>query len=140
MRSLRDIKKRVSHAEIGSRPEADKAVLGDLIQELEKVAGNAPIHLKRQDWAIAARIVAAAAIMIITLIVVSRPTPETAPEPRLNRPQSAADLLTVGCLNAAYRRGGLEAIDQRCEEAARRLENRPQKVSVKELIQELKGT
>jgi len=139
MRSLRDIKKCVSHAGIRSSPQADKAMLGDLIQELEKATEDASIHLKPRDWAIAARIVAAAAIVIITLIVVSRPSREIVREPRVDRPQSAADLLTVGCLNAACRRGGPEAIDHQCEEAARRLENRPEKVSVKELIRELKG-
>lgn len=49
---------------------------------------------------------------------------------------SATDLLTVACLNAAFRRGGWEAVEQQCEMAARRLDFRPQRVTVEELIEE----
>jgi hypothetical protein len=55
-------------------------------------------------------------------------------QPRGNEALSAADLLTVGCLNAAFRRGGLEAVEQLCEAAARRLDFRPERVSVAELM------
>ncbi len=49
---------------------------------------------------------------------------------------SAADLLTVVRLNAAFRRGGLEAVEQQCEMAARRLDLRPQRITIEELIEE----
>ncbi len=55
---------------------------------------------------------------------------------RENETLSAADLLTVACLNAAFRRGGLEAVEQQCELAAQRLGICPQRVTVEELIQE----
>ena len=55
-------------------------------------------------------------------------------QPRENEALSAADLLTVGCLNAAFRRGGLEAVEQLCDVAAQRLGFRPECVSVGELI------
>jgi hypothetical protein len=72
MRSLRQIKKLISHAGVKSKPEADQAVLRHLLAELAAVAGDAP-------------------------------------SPHENETLSAADLLTVACLNAAFRRGGLEA-------------------------------
>jgi len=50
--------------------------------------------------------------------------------------RSAADLLTVAGLNAAFRRGGLEAVERQCELAAQRLGIRPQRISVEDLIQE----
>ncbi len=56
--------------------------------------------------------------------------------PRGNEALSAADLLTVGCLNAAFRRGGLEAVEQLCDVAAQRLGFRPERISVGELINE----
>jgi hypothetical protein len=59
-----------------------------------------------------------------------------APSPRENETFSAADLLTVGCLNAAFRRGGLEAVERQCELAAQRLGICPRRVTVEELIQE----
>ena len=57
-------------------------------------------------------------------------------QPRENEALSAADLLTVGCLNAAFRRGGLEAVEQLCDVAAQRLDFRPQRVTVEGLIEE----
>ena len=83
--------------------------------------------------------VAAAAVVILALIILTRSLQKT-PPPTEHRTQSAADLLTVGCLNAACRRGGLEELERQCEEAAQRLDQRPERTSVKELIRELKGT
>ncbi len=57
-------------------------------------------------------------------------------QPRENEALSAADLLTVGRLNAAFRRGGLEAVEQLCDMAAQRLDLRPERISVGELIDE----
>jgi hypothetical protein len=103
MRSLRQIKKLISHARVESKPQADQTVLRHLLAEFATVAGNAPL-------------------------------------PCENETLSAADLLTVGGLNAAYRRGGLEAVDRQCEAAARRLEDQPQRISVPQLIRQLNGT
>jgi hypothetical protein len=99
MRSLREIKRSISHAPVESKPQADQAVLQHLLAELATIAGDAP-------------------------------------PPRENETLSAADLLTVGCLNAAFRRGGLEAVERQCEVAAWRLDFRPEKISVMELIRE----
>ncbi len=99
MRSLREIRKLISHVPVGSKPEADQAVLQHLLAELATVTGDAL-------------------------------------QPRENEALSAADLLTVGRLNAAFRRGGLEAVEQLCDVAARRLDLRPERISVGELIDE----
>ena len=92
MRSLKEVKKSISHARVETKPEADQAVLRHLLAELAAVAEDQTL--------------------------------------------SAADLLTVACLNAAFRRGGLEAVEQQCELAARRLDLRPQRITVEELIRE----
>jgi len=55
-------------------------------------------------------------------------------QPRENETLPAADLLTVGCLNAAFRRGGLEAVEQLCDVAARRLDFLPERISIGELM------
>ena len=97
MRSLREIRKLISHVPVESKPEADQAVLQHLLAELATVTGD-PL------------------------------------QPRENEALSAADLLTVGCLNAAFRRGGLEAVERLCDVAAQRLGFRPERISVGELI------
>ncbi len=99
MRSLRQIKKLISHARVESKPQADQTVLRHLLAEFATVAGGASQLCE-------------------------------------NGMLSAADLLTVGCLNAAFRRGGLEAVERQCEAAARRLDLRPEKIPVMELIRE----
>ena len=99
MRSLRQIKKSISHARVESKPRTDQAVLRHLLAELATIAGDAPL-------------------------------------PRESEALSAADLLTVGCLSAAFRRGGLEAVERQCEAAARKLDLRPEKIPVMELIRE----
>ncbi len=99
MRSLKEIRKLISHVPVESKPEADQAVLQHLLAELATVTGDAL-------------------------------------QPRGNETLSAADLLTVASLNAAFRRGGLEAVERQCELAAQRLGICPQRVTVEELIQE----
>ncbi len=56
--------------------------------------------------------------------------------PHENETLSAADLLTVAWLNAAFRRGGLEAVEWQCEAAAQRLDLRPERVSLMKVIRE----
>jgi hypothetical protein len=99
MRSLRQIKRSISHAQVELNPEADQAVLRHLLAELAAVA-------------------------------------EDAPQLREDETLSAGDLLTVACLSAAFRGGGLEAVERLCDMAAQRLDFRPQRVTVEELIQE----
>jgi hypothetical protein len=145
MRSLREIKESIGHAKVESKPEADRVVLRHLLTEFAAATGNASTPAMPCAWRALAKgrvvkAMAAAAIVILALFLVGRPPHKVvAPRPEI-RPPSAADLLTVGHLNAACRRGGLEAIEQQCEEAARRLDNRPERVSAKELIREFKGT
>jgi hypothetical protein len=78
-----------------------------------------------------------AGVMAVLALITARKVPRAVSHPRESGVLSAADLLTVGCLNAAFRRGGLEAVDQQCEMAARGLGTRPERISVRELIQEL---
>ncbi len=140
MRSLREIKKSIRHARVESKSETDQAVLRHLVGELTTVTGDAPGLTKLHVRGRILRAMAAAAIVILALVMVARPPQPVTPPSPAGRVQSAADLLTVGGLNAAYRRGGLEAVDRQCEAAAQRLEDRPQRMSVNQLIRELKGT
>ena len=140
MRSLREIKRSISHARVDSKPEADQAVLRRLVGELTAIAGNAPGLTKLQIRARILQAMAAAAIVVLAVLIIARPPQRTTFPSSQHRIESAADLLTVGGLNAAYRRGGLEAVDRQCEAAAQRLEDRPQRMSVNQLIRELKGT
>ncbi len=142
MRSLKDIKKSIKHAQVESKPRADEAVRQHLLAELVTATAGVSAPIRPQGWRIAVKVVAAAAVVILALIVIDRrpQEQEVTPAPSVgSRPRSAAGLLTVGSLNAACRRGGLEAIDQLCEEADRRLGTEPEGISVRAFARELKG-
>jgi hypothetical protein len=96
------------------------------LREIEKSISHAPVESRPEaDQAVLRHLLAELAAMA-----------GDAPSPHENETLSAADLLTLGCLNAAFRRGGLEAVERLCDMAARRLDFRPQRVTVEELIQE----
>jgi len=54
--------------------------------------------------------------------------------------KSPAELLTVASLNMAYRRGGIKAVEQQCEEAFEKLGPQPAKITIKELLTKSNGT
>jgi len=54
--------------------------------------------------------------------------------------KSPAELLTVASLNMAYRRGGIKAVEQQCDEAIEKLGPQPAKITVKELLTKSNGT
>ena len=146
MRPLRDIKRLVRRAEIHSTSEGNRAVLDDLLKGLAAGREDAPILPGRRAWGsivqhLFARVsIAAALVLIVVLAVISRTPREPAPPPLHIGTLSVADMLTVGRLNAACRRGGLAEIDRQCELAAQKLQIRPERISVEQLIKEMKGT
>ena len=146
MRPLRDIKRLVRHVEIHSTSEGNRAVFDDLLKELATSREDAPILPGRRAWGsivqhLVARVsIAAALVLIVVLAVISRTPHEPAPQPPHVGTLSVADMLTVGRLNAACRRGGLPEVDKQCELAARRLQIRPERISAEQLIKEMKGT
>ena len=146
MRSLRELKRLVSRAEIHSRPQVNKTVLDDLLKELAAGRKDVLIPAGRHVWGglvqnTLARVAAVAVmICIMALVVVSYTSRKPARQPAYIGTPSAADLLTVGRLNAACRRGGLPEIERQCEQAAQRLQTPPERVSMEQLIREMRGT
>ncbi|MEN6427134.1 MAG: hypothetical protein ABFE13_17400 [Phycisphaerales bacterium] len=137
MRPLKDVRRSIRHAKIESKPQADEAVRQSLLAELTAATAGPPV--RPPTWPLAVKILAAVVVVILALIVADRGLRES-PPPAENGTRSAADLLTVGALNAACRRGGLGAIDQLCEEADRRLGVPPEKISVRTFTREFNGT
>ena len=145
MRPLRDIKRLVHHAQIRSKPEVNRAVLDDLLRELAACRTDTSIPAGRRVWSTAvprAGVAAVAAlILIVALVVVSQTSDEPIRQPpHVAETPSAGDMLTVGWLNAACRRGGLPEVEKQCEQAAQRLQSRPERISMEQLIREMKGT
>ena len=87
------------------------------------------------------RLAAAAAMVGIVVLLTRRHVPR---EPRVIAPpgatMSAADMLTVGQLKAAYHRGGLGGLEAQCEQAAAKVDMATMEMSLEGLIVELKGS
>jgi hypothetical protein len=89
------------------------------------------------------RFTAAAAIIIvvISLFIVHQGPGEKADTAKTSiSTKSPAELLTVASLNMAYRRGGIKAVEQQCEEAFEKLGPQPAKITIKELLTKSNGT
>jgi hypothetical protein len=86
---------------------------------------------------------AAAALIIVTisfLITHLGPSEKANTTDVTKVTKSPAELLTVASLNMAYRRGGIKAVEQQCDEAVEKLGPQPAKITVKELLAKSNGT
>jgi hypothetical protein len=90
-------------------------------------SGASKVWVFRHRWTIA-RVAVAAAIVVVsaTLLLTIGPSEPPREEPEL----SASDVPTLGSLRTAYRQGGLAALDERFDEASRKLVTGPEAVSL----------
>ncbi len=140
MRSAKDIERSIRKLEwdIDIDAKTDRSILDELADaHCESVrTPSAPVR-----WKTIARVAVAAGIVGIVGLFALHDVPH---EPRHIPPppttMSVAEMLTVGQLKAAYRRGGLGALEAQCEKAAERVERLPTRMTIEELIVELKGT
>ena len=87
-----------------------------------------------------ARLAAAAVILVAAgLLMVYRNPPVQQPQQTASVPKSPAEMLTAMSLNMAWRRGGIEAMDEQSGKAFKMLESKPAKASIQELLVELNG-
>lgn len=145
MKPLKDVKRWVRRVAIQTRPQANEAILDDLLRELAACGEGATIPARSRCRQVitssTAKLSAAAVVVaIVGLLAVSRSSRETGRQDVDGWAQTAGDMLTVGYLNAACHRGGLSEVERQCDRAANRLNIQPERVTAEELIEELKGT
>ncbi len=144
MKSRKEIERTVGRAPVHSSPAVNQAVLGHLLEELAALKRGTGDAARSPHWISVVKKpmvgAAAAALVLLILFGVFRIPHRTARPQPAARWQSAADLLTVGHLNAAHRRGGLDELDRQCDRAARKLGGPRERISVEELIEELQGS
>ena len=120
----------------------DKRVLADSFAAMDKAAGARKASAARMVLrGRMARLAVAAAAMIIAgvgLLMVYRNAPvqqrQTAAAAK-----SPAEMLTAMSLNMAWRRGGIEAVDEQTSKAFEMLGAKPAEVSIRELLAESNG-
>ena len=80
---------------------------------------------------------AAAAVIIVAigLFIAHRGPGEQPGAPKVSQvAKSPAEMMTAISLTMAYRRGGIEAVEEQCEKALKMLGPRPKSLSVRELL------
>ncbi|MCL5278954.1 MAG: hypothetical protein M1376_03490 [Planctomycetes bacterium] len=84
--------------------------------------------------AIAAAVLATAGVLLVGRFAPTpvQPVPATAPP-------SAAQMVSMISLSAAFRQGGMEGLDKQCDRALEKLGPRPNRMSMQELLKDLNG-
>jgi len=150
MRPEEDIEKfvRVRKPHVTTSRQMDKRTLNDSFAAMEQI-----IQAKQTKYKPSAprliirnritRLIAAAAVIIVVIsLFIFYPDSDEQIDAVIASisTKSPAELLTVASLNMAYRRGGIKAVEQQCEEAADKLGPQPAKITVKELLAKSNGT
>jgi len=144
MRSLKDIKRLIRRAEIHATPEFNQAVLESLREELAGPEKNTTTAWKASGGGILGKSrmarwgLAAAAVVLVTtgLVLLHGPSRQTIPGPtRVLGTQASVQMLTEASLEAAFRRGGIEAVYDQCGRALQ-TERKPPNPSVQQLLAE----
>ena len=137
MRSSKDIERVLKHADmdVEINAETDRAVMS----ELTDIHRNATPCEPSGGWLGYMAAAATVVILVVVLVLNRRETPRSEDAPPPAMVTSAAEMLTVGQLKAAYRRGGLDAIEAQCDDAAEKMDVTPKELSIRDLIVELEG-
>ncbi len=126
-------------AKVATDPQMDRRVLDDSFTAMDEAIGSSSAT-RRMLRSRAARLAAAATIIIaVGLLMTQSNPPEQAHEPTANVAKSPAEMLSLMSLTMAYRRGGIEAMDDQANEAFEMLGSRPTKVTIRELLEESNG-
>jgi len=122
--------------------EMDKRTLNESFAAMdETIRANKPNVAGMILRSRAAKLAAAAVILVaVGLFMVYRnpPVPQQPPQ-IVSVAKSPAEMLTAMSLNIAWRRGGIEAVDDQSSEAFEMLGSQPAKASIQELLVELNG-
>jgi hypothetical protein len=128
-------------ANVTTDSQMDKRVLDDSFAVMDETIGSARscttrIILRSRAMRFAA---AAAIVLAIGLLTIEPDQPEQEPPGIRSAAKPPAEMLSVMSLNMAYRRGGIEAVDEQSSKAFEMLGARSVSVSVQELLAESNG-
>ena len=145
MRPAKDIERsiRTLDGDVKVDPKTDHRILTELAEAHRRatltgppVLGNGP----GRAWLGYVGLAAIVLIVVVASLFMRRHEPdEPGSIPQKAATMSAAEMLTVRQLKAAFQRGGLAEVEAQCEKAADKVETPLEKVSIEDLIVELKG-
>jgi hypothetical protein len=141
MKPIENTEKFVRRGKAGVTTDSqmDKRVLDDSFAAMDEAMGSsiaARVNLRSR----VARLAAAAVILLAIGLLAIQLGPSEQEPPEIRKiVRSPADMLSVMSLNMAYRRGGIEEVDNVSGRAFEMLGSKPEKVSLRELLTESNG-
>lgn len=146
MRLIENIEKfiRVRKPHFTTSSDTDKRILDDSFTEMEATQAQS-VGAGPNVWAVVARsratrLAAAGMIVAALVLVFAIPEQQTETNETVKTAKSPAEMLTFMSLTIAYRRGGIEAVEQQCEKAFEMLGPRPAALSTQDILKELNGS
>lgn len=141
------ISRAINEGEPQFDPEKWRQKYPEELEMLKSRAGQASSVPQPNIWRIIfkspiTKFAAAAVIIIaIAISVVHMGPGEQVETPDVGKvAKSPAELMTMASLTLAYRRGGIEAVEEICDKAFKLVGPRPTSLSVQQLLEEFNGT
>ena len=139
-----EISRRLEHlSKIEPTPTATGRAIQRVRDALIKEQQAPKVRIWRMIWKSPITRIAAAAVIIIAVgffAVHQGPDEQVDTAGILEASKSPAEMLTLASINAAYRKGELEAVENRYKRVLEMMEPWPSKISIKELFEELNGS
>jgi hypothetical protein len=142
-----DTQKRVKNMKLAVNADANRRVFADIVQAFDKSKARESAEQPPGIWRAITRTtitrLAAAAVVLIAIgfVIAYRNRDKQAVPPSVAQAaKSPAKMLTALSLQAAYRRGGIEAVENQYQRAFEMLGPRQTGISVEQVLAELDGS
>ncbi len=147
MKPTEDIEKRIKNVNIVIDSESNQRVFSNILQAFQKSTAKdlAPTN-QPNIWRMIFRNpltkLAAAAVIIVAIsfFIVRQGPSEQADTTVSKAAKSPVEMMTALSLERAFRRGGIKAVENQCEQALKLLGPRTASLSSKELLSEFNGS
>jgi hypothetical protein len=142
VRSTEDIEKRIKNVNIVIDSERNKKVFSNILQAFEKSKAKELAPTGPNIWRAISRNpitkIAAAAVIILALSFFStHRDPAKQEQPKIMvAAKSPVEMMTAISLERAFRRGGIEAVEEQCKQAFKPIKTRPESSSIKQILAE----
>ena len=148
MRPTEDIEKRIKNVNIVIDPESNKRVFSNILQAFQKSTAKDLAPTDRPNiWRMTFRNpltkIAVAAVVIILAVnfFSTHQGPGEQEQPKMAEvKKSPVEMMTALSLEHAFRRGGIEAVENQCGQALKLLGPRTASLSSQELLSEFNGS
>ena len=148
MRPTKDIEKHIKNVNIVIDSESNKRVFSNILQAFEKSTAKdlAPTD-QPNIWRMIFRnpltklAAAAVIIMAVSFLSTHQDSSEQADTTTVSKAtKSPVEMMTALSLERAFRRGGIKAVENQCEQALKLLGPRTASLSSQELLSEFNGS